>query len=258
MSSPIWTPAALRSEAHAYSGKGWRLVEAQHLVSTQKLVDTADEQEALEDILETTKPPVPAGCRHLDYLLSTPFRYRPYPFGSRFRRAGITPGVWYGAERPETAVAEMAFYRLLFFAESPDTPFPDNAADYTAFSASLHVDRALDLTAGGLAADAALWTHPTDYEACQLLSETARAAGVGLIRYCSVRDPDGGMNVAVLTCAAFASPVPLDRQSWRIRIAVSGIQAMRDFPRLRLEFSPATFASDPRLAAMDWNRFRGH
>ncbi|WP_176084269.1 RES family NAD+ phosphorylase [Martelella sp. HB161492] len=258
MSSPIWTPAALRSEARAYSGKGWRLVEAQHLVSTQKLVDSADEQAALEDILETTKPPVPASCRHLDYLLSTPFRYRPYPYGSRFRRAGITPGVWYGAERPETAVAEMAFYRLLFFAESPDTPFPDNAADYTAFSAALYVDLALDLGAGGLADDAPLWTHPTNYEACQALSATALEAGIGLIRYRSVRDPGSRMNVAVLTCAAFASPAPLERQSWRIRVAASGIQAMCAFPRLRLEFPPAAFEADPRIAAMDWHRVRGH
>ena len=41
----------------------------------------------------------------------------PYPIGSRFRRAGRTAGVFYAAESPETAVAEMAFYRLLFFAE---------------------------------------------------------------------------------------------------------------------------------------------
>ena len=40
MSLPIWTPAALRSEAAARAGRGWRLVEAQHRVSTMKLVDT--------------------------------------------------------------------------------------------------------------------------------------------------------------------------------------------------------------------------
>ena len=46
----------------------------------------------------------------------------------------MTEGVFYASETPQTAVAEMAFYRLLFFAESPDTPWPANPAEYTAFS----------------------------------------------------------------------------------------------------------------------------
>jgi hypothetical protein len=46
----------------------WRIVEAQHRVSTLKLVDSLAEQAALEEILEVTKPPLPEECRHLDYL----------------------------------------------------------------------------------------------------------------------------------------------------------------------------------------------
>ena len=40
-----------------------------------KLVDTIDEQAALEEMIESTKPTVPAECHQLHYLLSTPFRY---------------------------------------------------------------------------------------------------------------------------------------------------------------------------------------
>ena len=88
MSSPIWMPAALSSEFRSYEGRCWRLVEAQHRVSTLKLVDTLDEQSLLEDMIEATKPAIPPECRELDYLLATPFRYgAPYPLGSRFRRA---------------------------------------------------------------------------------------------------------------------------------------------------------------------------
>jgi len=76
-------------------------VEAQHLVATMRLVDTAAEQEVLERMLEGSKPPVPEEARRLDYLLNTPFRYVS-PHASRFRPAG-QPGVWYGAERIETA-----------------------------------------------------------------------------------------------------------------------------------------------------------
>ena len=43
----------------------WRLVEAQHHVSTLKLVDSVAQQEVLEDLIETTKPPLPPECRDL-------------------------------------------------------------------------------------------------------------------------------------------------------------------------------------------------
>lgn len=256
MSPPIWTAAALRSETRAWQGRGWRLVEAQHRVSTLKLVDSLAEQALLEDILEATKPALPAACDGLDYLLATPFRYRPYPHGSRFRRAGMTPGVWYGAERVETALAEMVFYRFLFYAESPETPFPDDAAEYTAFAAKVGTEALLDLTAGALAQDAAIWTHLTDYAPCQSLAETAREAGVEVIRYRSVRDPKAGANLAVLSCKAFASPRPLERQSWWIRLSAAGAMALREHPKTGIDFARDSFLGDPRLAAMVWDRPR--
>src|SRR5215218_6478406 len=107
MSSSTWTPAALSSETRPLSGICWRLVEAQHRVSTLKLVDTVEEQAILEEQLQATKPPLPPGAERLHYLLSTPFRYGAfYPTGSRFRRAGLTEGVFYAAEEPRSAVAE--------------------------------------------------------------------------------------------------------------------------------------------------------
>ena len=112
-----------------------------------KLVDTLDEQALLEDELEATKPPLPPACVHLDYLLATPFRYGRYPGNSRFRREGYSPGVFYASEKVETAVAETAFYRLLFFVESPGTPWPRNALEFTAFEARYATTSAIDLTA---------------------------------------------------------------------------------------------------------------
>ena len=47
----------------------------------------------------------------------------------------------------------MVFYRFLFYAESPDTPFPGNPADYTAFCVGVGTENALDLTTGLLAED---------------------------------------------------------------------------------------------------------
>jgi hypothetical protein len=255
MSSRIWTPDALSSEVRELSGSCWRVVEAQHQVSTLKLVDTVEEQATLERLIEQSKPAVPPECRHLDYLLSTPFRYgAPYPRGSRFRRPGMTPGVYYASETSETAVAEMTFYRLLFFAESPHAAWPVNAGEYTAFAASFRTRRALDLTRPPLDRDRARWGHPTDYSACQDLAETGRSADIQILRYGSIRDPRKGINLALLICSVFTSKAPTRRQTWRIRLGASGAQAICEFPRLRFDFGRDSFASDPRIAGLNWDR----
>lgn len=250
MSSPIWTPDALSSETRRYKRRCWRLVEAQHRVSTLKLVDTLDEQALLEDLIEETKPALPPECRHLDYLLATPFRYGGvYPTGSRFRRAGRTRGVYYAAETVQTAVAEMAFYRLLFYAESPDTPWPSDAAEYTAFAADIATARAIDLSRKPFDDDPR-WLRLNDYAATQDFADTAWEAGVEAIRYRSLRDLPKGRNVALLTCRAFAARHPAERQTWRIRLSASGVQALCDYPEMRLEFDPEAFAADSRLDAL--------
>ena len=255
MSSPIWTRVALSSEFRHLEGSCWRLVEAQHRVSTLKLTDTLAEQALLEELIENTKPVIPPGCRHLDFLMATPFRYNAvYPTGSRFRRVGRTLGVYYAAEHASTAVAEIAFYRLLFFAESPRTPWPADAAEYTAFSAEILTDHLLDLTQKPLSGDAPIWTDLANYETCQAFADAARAVEADVIRYQSVRDPAKGTNLAVLMCRAFARPAPIERQTWRMRLSASGVQAICEFPRQALEFPRDAFAADPRIAALNWER----
>lgn len=217
-------------------------------MSTLKLVDDLAEQEILERLIDESKPVVPVECRHLDYLLATPFRYGSvYPNGSRFRRAGRTPGVYYAAEAVEIAVAEMAFYRLLFHAESPETPWPVNAAEFTAFSAHYTTGTLIDLTAPPLDADARRWRDPVDYGACQVLADRAREAGIEILRYVSVRDLRGGANLAILACTAFARPQPMDWQTWRLRFGDFGAQALCEFPHRRIAFTRRDFAGDPRL-----------
>src|SRR5690349_22532480 len=114
MSSITSTRDELSSSSRHASGRAWRVVEAQHIISTAKLTDNAEEQKLLENLIEDTKPNIPPECRHLNYLLATPFRYgAPYPRGSRFRKAGRTLGVFYGCDNVDTAIAEICFRRLL-------------------------------------------------------------------------------------------------------------------------------------------------
>lgn len=230
------------------SGRYWRLVEAQHQVSTLKLVDTLEEQALLETLLEESKPALPPECAGLDYLLATPFRYGAiYPYGSRFRRAGRTLGVFYASEQVETALAEMSFYRLLFFSDSPQTPLPANAAEYTAFAAVITTKQAVDLTLPPLKRDSEAWIDPVNYEACQSLADAARTGKVEAILYQSVRDPRAGKNIALLTARAFAAREPVERQTWRIRLSPAGVQALCDFPKSRIGFARSDFGDDPRM-----------
>lgn len=255
MSSPISTRAELLSNARRASGRAWRVVEAQHKVSTAKLTDTAAEQALLETIIEETKPAIPPECRHLHYLLATPFRYgSPYPIGSRFRKAGRTPGVFYASENVDTAIAELCFARLLFFVESPDTRWPAEAGEYTAFAIDYATTNAIDLTLLPLSDRAAIWTHPTRYEGCQELAEIARQSGIELIKYASVRDPQHKGNLAILHCTVFERPEPVDRQTWRILLGRNGARALCEMPAGAIDFDRNVFLPDPRIAALRWDR----
>lgn len=254
MSSSTWTPDELSSKAEPISAKCWRMVEAQHHASTMKVTDTLEEQEILERIVEETKPPVPPGCEGLDFLLMTPFRYSATnPNGSRFRRPNAAVGVFYAAQHPGTAIAEMAFYRLLFFAESPATPWPQNPGEYTGFAVEVAADRTLSLTTEPFAGNDKLY-HLSDYSHAQALADSARQAGIQILSYASVRDPERRINFAILAPEAFAKPEPVDRQSWKLHLDSNGARAVCEAPRMSIAFDRNAFSADPRMKDFTWRR----
>ncbi|MDB5813922.1 MAG: uncharacterized protein JWN23_1039 [Rhodocyclales bacterium] len=190
----------------------WRMVESQHVASTMKLVDSAAEQDVLEILLEQGKPPQPVSTQTLDYLLASPFRYPPYPSGSRFR-GSTDPGVFYGARSMRTAAAELGYWRWRFLLDSPALQQVGPVL-HTAFRTKVDAST-IDLREPPLAAHVALWTAPRDYSATQALAREARTAGLQAIVYDSVRDPQPDWCAALLTPAGFASRKPDPRmQSW--------------------------------------------
>lgn len=193
----------------------WRAVEAQHRVSTMVLVDTLDEQALLERILDDSKPVLESAQRSLHYLLFTPFRYPPLPAGSRFRGA-FDPGVFYGAEAARTACAELGYWRRRLLTDSPQLPSIPPVPQ-TLFRTALQ-GAAIDLRQPPLSRRRKQWTDPDDYHACQELARKARAEGVQIIRYQSVRDPQSGGCAAVLSHTAFAAPEPVESQSWTLAV----------------------------------------
>src|SRR6516162_5765318 len=138
MSSSIWTRCAGASEIRPLRLSAWRAVEAQHQVSTRKLVDSAEEQILLEELIDKVKPPDTTRGR-LHYLLSTPFRYPPLPHGSRFG-THHDPGIWYGSESRRTMFAEVAYYRLVFL-DGSRAALGAVTTQLTAFSVRAHSSR---------------------------------------------------------------------------------------------------------------------
>jgi len=246
----MWTRDALLSEAQPWNGELWRTVESQAKISTMRLTDTLDEQELLERILERSKPNYPPEFVGFHYLLYTPFRYAPYPHGSRFRRAEQRDGAFYCSENPSTAIAETSFYRLLFFVESPDTELPASPLEHTAFSVACAADRCVSLFAPPLNKDEQSWRHPTDYAQCQDLADIARGADIQAIRYLSVRDPAGGTNCALLSGTAFAARNPQHLQTWHIFPGTVSVRAWCESPSGSLEFRIDEFSNDPRIRAL--------
>jgi hypothetical protein len=215
MSRSIWTRCAGRTRATRLECRPWRVVEGEHLHSTRALVDSAAEHDLLEQLLDDAKPPLPAGrpFAGLHALLATPFRYPPLRHGSRF---GVRHqrGLWYGAETLQTAQAEHAFYRRVFFDGSAADLLPNTIA-VTAFRASVATDRAIDLTRSPFLAWQARLASPTDYTEPQRLGSEMREEGIEAVRYRSARCPQGGACVALFTPAAFASRSPLKpAQGW--------------------------------------------
>jgi hypothetical protein len=162
--------------------------------------------------------------------------------------------VFYAAENVDTAIAEMCFWRLLFYAESPDTKWPGDAGEFTAFSVDYATEKAIDLMLAPFADRAALWMHLTRYDECQELADMARGIGIDLIRYASVRDPQHKPNLALLGCAAFARREPVERQSWRILLGSNGARALCEMPDVSIDFDRGAFLPDPRIETMRWDR----
>ena len=74
------------------------------------------------------------------------------------------------------------------------------------------------------------------------------------IRYASVRDPGHGMNVALLTCRAFANSKPINQGTWHIRLSDAGAQAICEAPKSGITFDRSAFAADFRIAKLRWAR----
>lgn len=251
MSLNIWTQCGGKSSLRAYRGDVFRVVEAQHVISTRKLTDTDEEQELLESLIDRQKPPLPRRPEFdgLHYLLFTPFRHPPLRHGSRF---GIRAerGIWYGAQALRAAFAEVAYYRLLFL-EGTAADLSPLSVELSAFKASIHSDRSVDLTSKPFVRHADAISSPTEYAAAQALGGAMRSDGVALFVYRSARDVKGGANVGLFSPTAFSKKQPHSFQTWHCVASKTRVElARKDFlKKQRFQFPRTHFEVDGVLPA---------
>lgn len=210
----IWQHCHGQEHIKPLRGRLVRLVESQAQVATLQLVDTLAEQAVLEDLLEASKPPVPANAESLHYLLKTPFRYPPLRWGSRFGRVH-EPSLFYGALRLETAMAEAAYYRFVLWDGMRIAPPSGRIlSEHCTFEARYQAGRGVQLQHPPFAAHHAQLCHASDYQATQTLGSSMRDAGVEAFEYRSARCSLGGHNVALFVPAALADKRPRNLLSW--------------------------------------------
>ena len=234
----MWTPTALASEFRRYRRTVWRVVEAQHRISTNRLTSDLGEQERLEELADAAKPDLPKSAHGLHYLLASPFRYG-HTVASRFRRPDERQGIFYASEAERTAITETAYWRLKFFSRSPGFVPGNRTSEHLSFSVPLSLMRLVDSTRSLLDADSQRWLDPENYSACQELAASVRSANGQGIRARSARDPDG-INLALLDPAGFAKSAPDPGRNWHLRHEGDRLTAMAAFPHSEV----FTFTSD--------------
>ena len=182
----------IRASSTRLIGRLYRIIESQEEVATRSLVDSLQKQEVLENLLEQSKPARLPGSDGLHYLLATPFRYPPLPWGSRFGGAAES-GIFYGSKTIPTVLSEAAYYRLLFLNDMETAPAKPVTSYHQVFSAKYCADPGVRLQSAEWEKYWPSLTHPSEYAFCQQLGAQMRECGIRGLETPSARALSAGI-----------------------------------------------------------------
>lgn len=210
----LWEACNGAQQLTNLTGTLYRLVESQEQIASLGYVDTLDEQALLEEMLEATKPNYKEDLSDYHYLLSTPFRYPPLKWGSRFG-AVHEPSIFYGATSVEVTLAEAAYYRFIFWDSMAAAPIkPQLRSEHSLFSVAYQSTQGIRLQHPPFAQYQHEIAHPSQYSVSQQLGTAMRAAGVETFEYPSARGPQHGNCIGLFTARAFKHKKPKDISRW--------------------------------------------
>lgn len=240
----IWTKCGGVKNLIPVNSSPWRVVESQSVLSARNLVDTREEHDLLEEMLESSKPVIE---KKTDFLIFTPFRYPPLKYGSRFGGT-FEPSLWYGSLDPETALAEIAYYRILFLHHTEADLGYINIM-LTAYQARIKTQKCVDLCAEPFADYAHLISSKCDYSHSQKLGTTMRNSGVEVFIYYSARALKQGKNIAAFTPNVFAKKnnrYSFNFQTWQCSAGKHSVEFVHQELK-KISFIFADFATDGKL-----------
>lgn len=192
-----------------YEQQVCRMVETQEYSGSLSLVDNLEEQSVLELILDDYKPPYAEGSEKRHYLISSPFRYPPLEYGSRFA-AAIEPSYFYASESIEACLAEAAFYRFMLI-EGTISPYQKTiTSKHDLFFVNAKSANTIDLCVIKQNTIQKELSHPCSYLVSQSIGKHCRDRGATLLRFYSARSKHQGINVAIDNHQVITSAVPIN------------------------------------------------
>lgn len=220
--SGIWSAVGGKGIIQSIGGQGFRLVECQEMVATTKIVSTLESQAILEEMLdEISKPDHRPGTEHLHYLLSTPFRYPPLPYGSRFG-GRFEPSLFYGGTTEHVTLCESAFYRFYFYYDMEEAPPHDVLqSQHTLFEFQYQTDVGVKLQDSPFGDFNHTLRDPAYYKATQALGTAMREEGVKGFEYRSARDQESDIDIALYDATPLTSNRPINKRSCLCQVGKS-------------------------------------
>ncbi len=183
----------------------FRIVETDQTIGTIKISKSLDDQNRLEELIDETKPVNTNFPVH--YLISTPFRYPPLKWGSRFGTI-LMNSYFYASHSYKTCLIECAYYRFKFLNDLVipfEEPLNNN---YLLFTVKTNTASGLDLTVPNFKKIFNKITDPDDYTFTHKIGKWAVVENdFNMIKFPSARHKEG-INFAVADIKCIKSKKP--------------------------------------------------
>jgi hypothetical protein len=221
--SEQWQSCLAQMRRLPLSGSAWRVSGRLAPLATAALVDSSGELQQLEGLLRHSDRLRAPPAMRLDPLLALPWQRRPHPGGSRFAHRCAAP-ILYGSLSPETALAEAAHRRTQFW-RGMATPPPSARllAEQQLFCFAYHCVAGVRLQSRAFQPQRQLLLADRDYGATQQLGQLLRAEGIAGFEDPSVRCPDYGLNLALLSPEQLSAGRPGEVQHWLVETDAGGV-----------------------------------
>jgi len=231
----IWALCENKIKLKPIQRQVYRIVENQQQIATTHIVDTLEEQLLLEEMIEKTKPELAKNLSNRHYLMSTPFRYPPLRYGSRFGTR-YQPSLFYGSLSKETLFAESSFYRFVFWYGMQTPPKSQKLmTQHTVFSVDIKFKSGLVLQGEPFSKYKSQLRHKQKYSDTQLLGRQMREHKVVGFEFASARC-DEGVNVGLFSIDAISSKKPKLEEAWLCETRANAVVYVNPLSREKMNY----------------------